>query len=199
MAQPKPPQPRSKGYGKIWTKEEIERMMELELQFAQHPQAAKQMASHLPGKTAKQIPDKRREPSYRRLVSQSGNGYAPCSTSMTPQDLPDDSPHIPLNSAPVTFTPTTEDMTSPGDELPNPSTPTPSLDTQADNLNQTLLTVNEELDVNNRQLPMLPTHETVESTQPNDQTHYLIIADSHKAPRQGRKTGRSIGTYQLLH
>jgi hypothetical protein len=59
MAQPKQPQPRSIGYGKTWTKE-IERMMELELQLAQHPQAAKQMASHLPGKTAKKIRDKKR-------------------------------------------------------------------------------------------------------------------------------------------
>jgi hypothetical protein len=70
-------------------------------------------------------------------------------------------------------------MTNPEDELQNPSTPNPSPETQANNLNQTPLTVNDELDANNQQLPMLPTHETAESTQPNYQTHHtLIIADS---------------------
>ena len=58
----------SKGYGKVWQKEEVETMLRLEKSLKGHPQIAKQMMEHLPGKTAKQIRDKRKEASYKALV-----------------------------------------------------------------------------------------------------------------------------------
>jgi hypothetical protein len=58
----------SKGYGKVWQKDEVDTMIHLEKTLQGHPQIAKQMMEHLPGKTAKQIRDKRREPSYKALV-----------------------------------------------------------------------------------------------------------------------------------
>lgn len=57
-----------KGYGKVWTKEEVESMIRLEISLQGHPQIAKQMMAHLPGKTAKQIRDKRKEVTYKALV-----------------------------------------------------------------------------------------------------------------------------------
>jgi len=58
----------SKGYGKVWSKEEVDTMIRLEKSLQGHPQVAKQMMEHLPGKTVKQIRDKRNNPSYRALV-----------------------------------------------------------------------------------------------------------------------------------
>jgi len=58
----------SKGYGKVWQKEEVDTMIHLEKTLQGHLQIAKQMMEHLPGKTAKQIRDKRREASYKALV-----------------------------------------------------------------------------------------------------------------------------------
>ncbi|GFG30127.1 hypothetical protein Cfor_07569, partial [Coptotermes formosanus] len=58
----------AKGFGKIWRKEEIETMMRPKKSLHEHPQIAKQMMAHIPGKTAKQIRDKRKEPSYKSLV-----------------------------------------------------------------------------------------------------------------------------------
>lgn len=60
----------NKAYGKIWLKEEIETMISLEKSLQGHPRIAKQMMEHLPGKTAKQIRDKRREPSYKTRVEE---------------------------------------------------------------------------------------------------------------------------------
>jgi hypothetical protein len=45
-------------------------MLHLEKSLEGHPQIAKQMMEHLPGKTVKQIRDKRKEPSYKALVEQ---------------------------------------------------------------------------------------------------------------------------------
>jgi hypothetical protein len=57
-------------------------MIRLEKSLQGHPQIAKQMTEHLPGKTAKQIRDKRREPSYKAMVEQY---TARCSTARKPQ------------------------------------------------------------------------------------------------------------------
>ena len=59
-----------KGYGKLWLKEEVDITIRLEKSLQGHLQMAKQMMKHLPGKTAKQIRDKRKEPSYKALVEQ---------------------------------------------------------------------------------------------------------------------------------
>jgi len=58
----------AKGYGKVWAKAEIDLMLQLELRFKGHPMIAKEMVSHFPGKTLKQIRDKRREAAYRKLL-----------------------------------------------------------------------------------------------------------------------------------
>ena len=60
----------NKGYGKLWLKEEVDIMIRLEKSLKGHLQIAKQMMKHLPGKTAKQIRDKRKGPSYKALVGQ---------------------------------------------------------------------------------------------------------------------------------
>jgi len=67
----------NKGYGKVWQKEEVDTMIRLEKSLQGHPQIAKQMMEHLPGKTAKQIRDKRKQPSYKALTEQyySTSGY----------------------------------------------------------------------------------------------------------------------------
>ena len=52
----------------MWQKEEVYTMIHLLLFLQGHPQIAKQMMEHLPGQTAKEIRDKRREPSYKALV-----------------------------------------------------------------------------------------------------------------------------------
>jgi hypothetical protein len=57
-----------KGYSRVWSKDEVETMLGLERTLWGHPQIAKQMMEHLPGKTTKQISDKRRETSYKALV-----------------------------------------------------------------------------------------------------------------------------------
>jgi hypothetical protein len=58
----------SKVYGKLWQKEEVETMLCLEKSLKGPPQIAKQMMEHLPGETAIQIRDKRKEASYKALV-----------------------------------------------------------------------------------------------------------------------------------
>ena len=60
----------NKGYGKLWLKEEVDIIIRLEKSLQGHLQIAKQMMKHLPGKTAKKIRDKRKEPSYKALVEQ---------------------------------------------------------------------------------------------------------------------------------
>jgi len=60
----------NKGYGKVWRKDEVDTMLRLEKTLQGHPHIAKQMMEHLPGKTAKQIRDKRKEPSYKALTEQ---------------------------------------------------------------------------------------------------------------------------------
>jgi len=67
-AQPAQPRPEAKGYGKIWSKEDIDLMIQLEQQLKGHPRIAKEMTAHFPGKTAKQIRDKRREGPYKKLL-----------------------------------------------------------------------------------------------------------------------------------
>jgi len=58
-------------------------MIRLEKSLQGYPQIAKQMTEHLPGKTAKQIRDKRREPSYKAIVEQY---IAQRSTATEPQE-----------------------------------------------------------------------------------------------------------------
>jgi len=60
----------NKGYGKVWQKKGVYTMINLEKNMQGQPQIAKQIMEHLPGKTAKQIRDKRREPSYKAQVEQ---------------------------------------------------------------------------------------------------------------------------------
>ena len=60
----------SKGYGNVWLQEEVHIMIRLEKSLQGHRQKTKQMMDHLPGKTAKQIRDKRRESSYKAMVDQ---------------------------------------------------------------------------------------------------------------------------------
>ena len=60
----------NKGYGTLWLKEEVDITIRLEKSLQGHLQMAKQMMKHLQGKTAKQIRDKRKEPSYKALVEQ---------------------------------------------------------------------------------------------------------------------------------
>ena len=60
--------PIAKGYGKIWTKTDIDLMIQLELRLTGHPRIAKEMGTHFPGKTIKQIRDKRKEASYKKLL-----------------------------------------------------------------------------------------------------------------------------------
>jgi hypothetical protein len=69
-AQPMAHRPKAKGYGKTWTQQEIENMLQLEVRLRGQLQIAKQMEQHLPRKTGKQIRDKRREPTYHRLLQE---------------------------------------------------------------------------------------------------------------------------------
>jgi hypothetical protein len=79
-AMDKPNRKPGKGYGKTWLKSEVDTMARLEQTLQGHPQIAKQMMAHLPGKTAKQIRDKRREPSYKALVDRYHAGPEPSAT-----------------------------------------------------------------------------------------------------------------------
>ena len=60
----------NKGNGKVWLKEEVDIMIRLEKSLQGDLRLAKQKMEHLPGKTAKQIRDKRKEPSYKVVVEQ---------------------------------------------------------------------------------------------------------------------------------
>jgi hypothetical protein len=62
----------AKGYGKIWSKEEVDTMLRIERELKSHPRMAMQMTEHLPGKTLKQIRDKRKEASYKTLLRNAG-------------------------------------------------------------------------------------------------------------------------------
>ena len=106
-AQPAPPRPNAKGFGKIWSKEELDLMLELERRFKGHSRIAKDMSSYLPGKTLKQIRDKRREPSYKTLLqatlgdkdgTNSSYGDEPTAAEYVPTlpraNLPQNSPHV---------------------------------------------------------------------------------------------------------
>jgi hypothetical protein len=83
-----------KAYGKVWQEDEIAKMVSLEYSLLGHPRMAQQMAAHLPGKTTKQIRDKRREPNYKALVASHkpedrGRGTRPPSNSFQ-QDPPEE-------------------------------------------------------------------------------------------------------------
>jgi hypothetical protein len=43
-AQPAPPQAAAKGYGKVWSQEEVALMPQLQARFRSHPNVAKEMA-----------------------------------------------------------------------------------------------------------------------------------------------------------
>jgi len=70
----------NKGYGKVWLKEEVDIMIRLQKSLQGHLQIAKQMMKHLPGKMAKQIRDKGKEPSYKALVEQYASTHESPST-----------------------------------------------------------------------------------------------------------------------
>lgn len=73
------PRPAAKGYGKIWSKEDIDLMIQLEQQLKGHPRIAKEMTAYFPGKAAKQIRDKRSKGPYKKLLQtlfESINGLA---------------------------------------------------------------------------------------------------------------------------
>jgi hypothetical protein len=57
----------------VWVKE-VDIMIRLEKSMQGHRQIAKQLKEHLPGKTAKQIRNKRRESSYKTMVEQYTKG-----------------------------------------------------------------------------------------------------------------------------
>jgi hypothetical protein len=52
-------------------------MLRLELRLQGHPRIAKQIEAHIPNKTAKQIRDKRREATYRRLLQKKASALLP--------------------------------------------------------------------------------------------------------------------------
>ena len=58
----------NKGYCKVWQKEEVYSTIRLEKSMQGHLQTSKPIVEHLPGRRAKQISDKHREPSYKVLV-----------------------------------------------------------------------------------------------------------------------------------
>jgi hypothetical protein len=53
----------------VFSKEEVKIIIRLEKTLQRHPRIAQQMKQHPPGNEAKQIRDKRREPSYQALVA----------------------------------------------------------------------------------------------------------------------------------
>jgi hypothetical protein len=55
-------------------------MLRLERSLHGHPQIAKQMMEHLPGKTARQIRDKRNDPSYKALLERQISTEKPSAT-----------------------------------------------------------------------------------------------------------------------
>jgi hypothetical protein len=66
----KPPgNPRSKGFGQVWSKEEIELMHDLEIRLQGERYIANRMCEYLPSRTNRQIRDKRREKTYKEQVS----------------------------------------------------------------------------------------------------------------------------------
>jgi hypothetical protein len=62
--------PKPKGCGLVWSKEEIDRMYELEIQLQGERFIAKEMCRYLPNKTNKQIRDKRAERTYKEHIRQ---------------------------------------------------------------------------------------------------------------------------------
>jgi hypothetical protein len=59
--------PKPKGYGQVWSKEEIDLMSRLEIDLTGGRNIASKMCQHLPGKSYKQIRDKRAEATYKRM------------------------------------------------------------------------------------------------------------------------------------
>jgi hypothetical protein len=59
-----------RGFGKIWSKDEIELMLQLEKSLEGEKFIAKEMSQYLPNKTNKQIRDKRAEKTYRKLLQE---------------------------------------------------------------------------------------------------------------------------------
>jgi hypothetical protein len=60
--------PKPKGFGVVWTKEEMEIMHTLEKELQGDKRIASKMCKHLPNKTNKQIRDKRAQQTYKHLV-----------------------------------------------------------------------------------------------------------------------------------
>ena len=57
--------PRPTCYGQVWSKEEIDLMLRLEVELQHERNIASKMCPHLPGKTNKQVRDKRAEATYK--------------------------------------------------------------------------------------------------------------------------------------
>ena len=89
-ARPAQPRPPAKGYGKIWTKADVDRMLRLEVQLQGHPRVAKEMTAYFPGKTAKQIRDKRKETSYKQLLQAHLDSVETVSSPLTQATVPDE-------------------------------------------------------------------------------------------------------------
>jgi hypothetical protein len=58
--------PKPMGYEQVWSKEEVKLMLRLETDLRNERNIAQQMCQYLPGKTNKQIRDKRAETTYKR-------------------------------------------------------------------------------------------------------------------------------------
>jgi hypothetical protein len=65
--------PPATGFGKIWSKGEIDTMLRLEHEFKGDGKIAKRMQAFLPSKSLKQIRDKRKETTYQILLGHTSN------------------------------------------------------------------------------------------------------------------------------
>jgi hypothetical protein len=59
--------PKPKDYGQVWSKEEIDLMLRLETELLGERNISSKMCQHLPGKSNKQMRDKRAEATYRTM------------------------------------------------------------------------------------------------------------------------------------
>lgn len=57
-----------RGFGQVWSKEEVDLMLRLEISLQGEKCIAKEMTKYLPNKTNKQIRDKRTEKTYKKLL-----------------------------------------------------------------------------------------------------------------------------------
>ena len=120
-----PQRPTAKGYGKVWSEADIDLMLQLEIQMRGHPRITKQMEPHFPGKTGKQIRDKRKAPYKRMLQSLLEAAKAGATPYRNPEPNEDRAYHISKDL--VIATPLTQEKKVPL------SDPSESLDTVGEN------------------------------------------------------------------